>query len=174
MLKTEKEDLIRGLEVLLRDARGIVLADFQGMTVERISELRKRCRQANVQFRVAKNTLLRRAAETTGHAAMLSHVKGPTAIAISTVDEVAPARVLVAFHGEFASPVIKGGFVSGKAYDDAQVKALSMLPPKEIILGSLLRALQWPVTQFASVLVAPVRDLASVLDQVAKQKAKAA
>jgi large subunit ribosomal protein L10 len=174
MLKSEKETMIRSLEDLLRDARGIVLADFQGMTVARVSELRKRCRESNIQFRVAKNTLLRRAAEATGHAAMLPHIKGPTAIAMSTVDEVAPARVLVAFHSEFQSPVIRGGFVSGAAYDDKQVKALSQLPPKEIILGSLLRALQSPITQFASVLIAPVRDLARVLDQVAKQKGNAA
>jgi large subunit ribosomal protein L10 len=174
MLKTEKETLIKGLEDLLRDARGIVLADFQGMTVARVSELRRRCREADVHFRVAKNTLLRRAAEATGHAAMLPHIKGPTAIATSAVDEVAPARVLVGFHAEFASPVIRGGFVSGKAYDDKQVKALSQLPPKEIIMGGLLRALQWPLKQFASVLVAPVRNLASVLDQVAKQKGNAA
>jgi large subunit ribosomal protein L10 len=174
MLKSEKETMIKGLEDLLRDARGIVLADFQGMTVARISELRKRCREADIQFRVAKNTLLRRAADATGHSAMLPHIKGPTAVATSATDEVAPARVLVGFFGEFQSPVIRGGFVSGKAYDDAQVKALSKLPPKEVILSSLVYALQSPVTQFASVLIAPVRDLARVLDQVAKQKETAA
>jgi large subunit ribosomal protein L10 len=173
MKKTEKEAAIKGMEGVLADARSIYLADFQGMTVEVISELRKRCRKANVRFQVGKNTLFARAAQATGHEALLPHLNGPTALATSATDEVAPARVLADFLNEFKSPQIKGGLVAGKFYDEQQVKALAKLPPKEIILGSFLRVLQAPLSQFASVLHAPLRNLASVLDQVAKQKGAA-
>ncbi|MBM3318431.1 MAG: 50S ribosomal protein L10 [Candidatus Eisenbacteria bacterium] len=174
MQKTDKEEAVKYLEHVFENARGIYLADFQGMTVEVISELRRRCRGAEVHFQVAKNTLLRRAADSTGNGALTPHLHGPTAIAVSTRDEVEPARVLISFQGEFSKPQIKGGYVAGKFYDAEQVKELSRLPSKDVLLGSLLSVLQAPLSQFCSVLQAPVRDLARILDQVAKQKESAA
>lgn len=172
--KTEKEKLVKDLEHVFQNARGVYLADFQGMTVEVVSELRRRCRGADVHFQVAKNTLLKRAADATGYGDLHPHLHGPTAIAVSRTDEVAPARLLAAFQAEFKSPRIKGGFLSGRFYDDAQVQALSRLPSKEILLGNLLRVMQAPLGQFCSVLQAPLRNLANVLDQLAKQKGSAA
>jgi len=174
MLRNEKVKKVSELEEVLGAAKGIYLADFEGMSVEVISELRKRCREADVRFEVVKNTLLRRAATDTGRDGMLPYVVGTTALATSVVDEIAPARVLVDFGQEFKRPRVKGGLVEGSAFDEEQVKSLARLPSKEVLLGNFLRALQATLTNFASVLQAPLRDLARVLDQVSKQKEGAA
>lgn len=170
MIRTEKQEKVRELTEVIGAAKGIALADFHGMTVERISELRRRCRKANLRMEVAKNTLLRRAATEAGCEALLPFLKGETAIVTSAEDEITPARVLTDFLREFKTPRVKGGVIEGKGYDEKGVQAVASLPPREVLLGQLLRALQGSLTNFVSVLQAPVRNLASVLDQVAKQK----
>jgi large subunit ribosomal protein L10 len=170
MIRPEKQEKVRELSEMLGSAKGICLADFHGMTVARISELRRRCRKADLRMEVAKNTLLRRAATEVGREAMIPFLKGETAVVTSVDDEVAPARVLFDFLREFKSPRIKGGVIEGRAFDEAGAQMVATLPPREVLLGMLLRALQGTLTSFASVLQAPVRNLANVLDQVAKQK----
>ncbi|MFH1143200.1 MAG: 50S ribosomal protein L10 [Candidatus Eisenbacteria bacterium] len=173
-IRPEKVQQIARIQEILGGAKSVYLADFQGMTVEVISELRKRCRDANVQFEVVKNTMLRRAAAEAGREITLPELHGPTAIATSTVDEIAPARVLTEFLKQFKTPRLKGAVVDGRAYSEGEVTELANLPSREVLLGNLLRAMQGTLTGFASVLVAPVRDLACVLEQVAKGKGKAA
>jgi large subunit ribosomal protein L10 len=170
MIRTEKQEKVRELTEVIGAAKGIALADFHGMTVERISELRRRCRKANLRMEVAKNTLLRRAATEAGCEALLPFLEGETAIVTSAEDEITPARVLTDFLREFKTPRVKGGVIEGRGYDEKGVQAVASLPPREVLLGQLLRALQGSLTNFVSVLQAPVRNLASVLDQVAKQK----
>jgi large subunit ribosomal protein L10 len=173
MLRTEKETKVRNLEVVLERARGIYLADFKGMSVEVISELRKRCRESEVRFEVVKNTLLRRAATAAGQKDLLGFVAGPTAIATSEADEIAPARILMGFQREFKLPEIKGGLVEGRIHDAEQVKELANLPSHEQLLSILLSTLQGTLTGFARVLRAPLCDLARALDRVAEQKGPA-
>ena len=170
MMRTEKAGKIKNLEEVLRSAKGIYIADFRGMTVEVISELRKKCRESGVRFEVTKNTLLRRAAKATGNEAILPFVDGPTAMATSVEDEVAPARVLVDFLKQFKAPQLKGGVIDGKALDEAQIKVVSWLPTKDVLLGHLMRTLQSPLSNLASALAAPLRDLVGVLNEVAKKK----
>jgi len=174
MAKLDKQGTVDRLKDRITRAKGVYLADFQGMTVEVISELRKRCRQADVRFEVVKNTLLRRAAAELGQGAALPELHGPTAIATSTVDEIAPARVLTDFVRQFKTPRLKGAMVEGRGFNEAEAAELANLPPREVILGNLLRAMQGTLTGFATVLVAPVRDLARVLDEVAKRRERAA
>ena len=174
MTREEKAAKVKEIEEVLSGAKGIYLADFRSMTVEAMTELRKRCRESEIRFEVVKNTLLRRAAESTGNAGLVGMADGPTAIATSEVDEIAPARVLREFLKEFKLPVMKGGVVGERAYDGKQVRELAKLPSREVILGNLLRVLQAPLSGFASVLQAPLRNLANVLEQVSKQKESAA
>ena len=171
MIRTEKVQKVQELTEVLGKAKGICLADFEGMTVATVSELRRRARKANVRIEVAKNTLLRRAATEAGREAMLPFLKGETAIVTSAEDQIAPARVLIDFQREFKGiPRVKGGVIEGRAYNEAGVQTVAALPPREVLLGQLLRALQGGLTNLVSVLQAPLRELANVLDQVAKQK----
>ena len=170
MIRTEKQEKVRELTEVLGAAKGICLADFHGMTVERISELRRRCRKANLRMEVAKNTLLRRAATEAGCEAMVPFLKGETAVVTSAEDQIVAARVLIDFIREFKTPRVKGGVIEGRAYDEAGVQMVASLPPREVLLAQLLRALQGSLTNFVSVLQAPLRNLANALDQVAKQK----
>ncbi len=174
MMRTEKVEAIVGLERVLRDAKSIYLADFQGMTVEVLSELRKRCRKANVRVEVVKNTLLRRAAESVGVSTLTPALKGPTALVTSTVDEVAPAKVLIDFAKDFKAPSVKLGVIGAKTLDPAEVKVISALPPKDALLGQLAGVLQAPLQNLASAITSPLRDLAGVLNALAEKKGSAA
>ena len=170
MTREEKAKKIAELEEVFRNARGVYVADYKGMTVEVISEMRNRCRKENVRVEVAKNTLLRRAAQSTGNEAIIPELVGPTALVTSAVDEVAPARVLVNFAKEFKFPEIRAGLIDGKALNAEEVEQISSLPSKDELIGLFARLMQTPLTNFASAITSPLRDLASVLGELAKQK----
>ncbi len=170
MTRTEKIEKVKELEEVLRNAKGTYLADLQGMTVEVVTEMRKRCREGDVRVEVAKNTLLRRAAEATGNEALLSELVGPTALVTSAVDEVAPARVLIDFMKEFKAPTVRVGLIDGKLLDGEEVKTIAALPPKDVLLGMLMRTMQAPLSNLVSALTSPLRDLVGVLNAVAEQK----
>jgi len=174
MMRTEKIESIASLEKVLREAKSVYLADFQGMTVQVLSELRKRCRKSDVQIEVVKNTLLRRAAAATGYEELAPLLKGPTALVTSRVDEVVPAKVLVDFAKEFKAPALKLGVVGGRTLSAAEAKEISALPPKDVLLGYLMGVLQTPLQNLASAVTSPLRDLAGVLNALAEKKGSAA
>jgi len=174
MLRTEKVELVEKFEKVLSEAKGVYLADFTGMSVEVISELRKRCRESNVQFEVVKNTLMRRAAKTVGRENLIPYLVGPTGVATSAEDEVTPAKILVDFQKEFKSPEIKCGLIGENALTEADVKAVSSLPSKDVLLGMFMRTIQSPLSDFASAIQSPLRDLVGVLNALAEEKEKTA
>ncbi len=174
MMRTEKVELVEKFENVLAEAKGVYLADFTGMSVEVISELRKRCRESNVQFEVVKNTLMRRAAKTTGKEDIIPYLVGPTGVATSAEDEVIPAKILVDFLKEFKSPEIKGGMIGTNVLTEAEVMAVSALPSKDILLGMFMRTIQSPLSDFASAITSPLRDLVGVLNALAEEKEKTA
>jgi large subunit ribosomal protein L10 len=174
-MRSEKVALVEEMETKLRDARGVYVADFTGMTVATISELRNRCRAQNIEFRVIKNTLARRALHEDLRGPFDPYLTGPTALAISMIDEVAPARVLTTFAKEFAAqPRIKAGLVGGRVYTEADVKVLASLPSKDVLLSQLVGGLKSPVQKLHSALSSPLRNLATVLKQVSEKPAGAA
>ena len=172
-MRPEKVELVNAMEAKLKDAKGVCLADFTGMTVERLSDLRVRCRTAGVEFKVIKNTLTRRALAEELRTPMDPYLVGPTAVVLSLTDEVAPARVLADFAKQFQSPRIKAGLVAGRVYNEAAINELATLPPREVLLARLLGGLKSPLQNLHSVLSSPIRSLATALKQVA-DKAPAA
>jgi len=173
MPKPEKIALVEEIAEKLENANSVILCDFKGINVEEISELRRRCRESGVTFRVIKNTLLTRAAEKAGIEGLDEYFAGPTALAYSE-DFSVPAKVLKEFQKEFQKLTMKAGYVDGQVIDESGVKALADLPGREELLGMVAGVLQAPISGLARVLNANIQGFANVIDQLAKQKGEAA
>ena len=130
-------------------AASVVVVDYRGLTVSQVTELRKQLREAGVEFKVYKNTLTRRAAETAGVEAINEFLTGPNAIAFSNEDVVAPAKIINEFAKKNEALEIKAGIIEGTIASVEDVKALAELPSREGLLSMLLSVLQAPVRNFA-------------------------
>src|SRR3712207_3967618 len=169
MNREEKARVIAALAEKLR-ARSAVLVDYQGMNVARSTDLRRRSREAGVEFVVAKNTLTKRAADEAGVEGLSEYLVGPTALAFSD-DPVASAKLMAEFAEGVESFALKGGLLEdGRVLNEADVVALSKLPGRDVLLAQLLGAIQSPIVGLITVLNAPLRNLAVVLNQVAEKK----
>ncbi|MED4600372.1 50S ribosomal protein L10 [Paenibacillus validus] len=126
-----------------------IVADYRGLNVAQVTELRKQLREAGIEFQVLKNTLVRRATATAELTELDSFLSGPTAIAFSKDDIIAPAKILTDFAKKNDKLEVKAGVVEGKVVDFNQIKALAELPSREGLLSMLLSVLQAPVRNFA-------------------------
>ena len=168
--KTQKTGEVEQLTKLLSAAKGIYLTDFTHMTVESITSLRRQCRDADVTYRVVKNSLVERALGDAGIEGLRSFCDGPTALAVSSVDELAPARVIVDFRKKHELPQVKVGVLEGNIYDAAQVEKLASLPPKPQLIAQFMAVAQGPMRGFAVVLQATIRQLVYALNAVAEKR----
>lgn len=170
MLKSEKERVVAELTDRLRDTDNLLVADYRGLTMTQIDELRTELLQHGARFRVVKNTLTRRAAEAAGADALLALLDGPTAIAFLEADgdPVAVAKALsdVARTGRVL--VIRGGILDGAAITGDEVEELAKLPPADVLRAQLVGALAGPL-QVVGVFAAPMRDFVGVLDARVRQ-----
>ena len=141
-----------------------------GLDVTTINTLRRKLRDADIDYQVAKNTLLVRASEGTDVAAIKEHFVGPSAIAISYGDPVAPAKVLVEFAKENQKLGIKAGVMGKRMLDAAAIKSLASLPSREILLGQVLSAMNGVPTAFVRVLNGVTRNFLNVLTAIRDQK----
>ena len=148
----------------------IVLTDYKGLDVTSINELRRKLREANIEYQVVKNTLLVRAAEDTEVALIKDHFKGPSAVAISYDDPVAPAKVLTQFAKDNDKLEIKVGVLNGKVLDAQAIKALALLPSREVMLAQLLATLNAVPSSFVRVLAEVPRSMVNVLTAIKDQK----
>ena len=130
-------------------AASVVVVDYRGLTVGQVTELRKQLREAGVEYKVYKNTLTRRAAEAAGLEGINEFLTGPNAIAFSTEDVVAPAKIINEFAKKNEALEIKAGIIEGTIASVEDVKALAELPSREGLLSMLLSVLQAPVRNFA-------------------------
>ncbi|SCW73312.1 large subunit ribosomal protein L10 [Paenibacillus tianmuensis] len=126
-----------------------IVADYRGLNVKQVTELRKQLREAGVEFQVLKNTLIRRATATAELSDLNEYLTGPTAIAFSKDDIITPAKILTEFAKKNDQLSVKAGVVEGKVVDFNQIKALAELPSREGLLSMLLSVLQAPVRNFA-------------------------
>lgn len=154
-------------------AKVVIVTDYKGMDVAATNQLRRKLREAGIEYRVAKNSLLARASKDTGVEAIRDQFKGPNAIALSYDDPVAPAKVLTEFMKANAKLEIKVGVLNGRALNLEDIKALSALPSREVLLSQVLSVMNAVPTSFVRVLSGvPVKFL-NVL-QAIKEKKEAA
>ena len=170
MSTPQKEAILRDTQQRITDVRGLYLADFTGMTVLSLSLLRKRCREQGVQFRVIKNTLIKRAFHERGIRELDDHLVGPTGLVFSPVNEMAPAKILSDFAKEFEKPALKAAYVGGHLYGPDGIKVLAQLPPREVLLGQFIGALRSPLQGFVGVLSSSLRQMVGVIDAIGKKK----
>ncbi|QAY67847.1 50S ribosomal protein L10 [Paenibacillus protaetiae] len=144
-----KQQAVEEITSKLRESSSTVVADYRGLNVAQVTELRKQLREAGVEFQVLKNSLVRRASEAAELSGLNEILTGPTAIAFSKEDAVAPAKILNDFAKKNEALKLKGGVVEGQVVDLAQIKALAELPSREGLLSMLLSVLQAPMRNFA-------------------------
>ncbi|TCT21065.1 LSU ribosomal protein L10P [Melghiribacillus thermohalophilus] len=144
-----KKQMVTEIAEKLQNSKSTILVDYRGLNVEEVTELRKQLREAGVDFKVYKNTMTRRAAEKADLTELNDILTGPTAIAFSDEDVVAPAKVLNNFAKDHEALEIKGGVIEGNIASLEQIKELADLPSYEGLLSMLLSVLQAPVRNFA-------------------------
>lgn len=145
----EKQQVVEVVTEKLKTSASTIVADYRGLNVAEITELRKQLREAGIEYSVIKNTLLRRASEGAELAGLEAYLTGPTAVAFSKEDPVAAAKILVDFAKKNENLEVKGGVVDGQVFNQAQIKELASLPSKDGMLSMLLSVLQAPVRNFA-------------------------
>jgi len=148
----------------------VVVADYKGLDVSSMNALRRKLREEDIEFQVAKNTLLIRAAKDTEVALIEDYFKGPSAVALSYTDPVAPAKILAQFAKDNQKLEIKGGVLKNKVLDVDAIKALAKLPSREVLLGQLLSVLNEVPTAFVRTIAEIPRSLLNVLTAIRDQK----
>ena len=153
MAKVElKKPIVDEISEVIKDAQGLVLVDYRGLTVEQDTILRKQLREAGITYKVFKNTMMNFAFKGTDFEALSSHLEGPSAIAVSKDDATAPARVIVKFAKDAPQLELKAGVVEGVLYDAKGIAEIAKIPSREELLSKLLGSLQSPISNLARVL----------------------
>jgi len=171
MLKEQQHRVVEQLTERLRDTETLMVADYRGLTMPEIDELRSKLLEAGARFTVVKNTLTRRAAEAAGRQEVLELIDGPTAIAFldSEGDPAAVAKILNDTARTNDVLVIRGGLLEGTVVGDVEIKRLATLPSAEVLRAQLVGAVAAPLTTVVGLFAAPLRDLVGVIDARIRQ-----
>src|SRR5947208_6745389 len=166
MKRDQKQQVVEELTARLKAADTLLVADYRGLTMPQIDELRSRLLESGARFTVVKNTLTRRAAEAAGTEALLTLLDGPSAIAFLETDGdmVAAAKALADSARETNVLEIRGGIMQGRAVTAAEVQTLASLPPEEVLRGQVLGAIVAPLTALAGLLSAPLQNLVGLIE----------
>lgn len=171
MLRSQKEQVVEELAERLRSTQTLMVADYRGLSMPEIEELRTRLFEAGARFTVVKNSLTRLAAESAGTTEVLELIEGPTAIAFLEADSdpAAVAKVLNETARAHDVLVIRGGLLDGAVVGDAEIKRLATLPPADVLRAQLAGVVVAPLTTVVGLFAAPLRDLVGVLDARIRQ-----
>jgi large subunit ribosomal protein L10 len=166
MRRDQKQQVVEELTARLKAADTLLVADYRGLTMPQIDELRTRLLESGARFTVVKNTLTRRAAEAAGTEGLLTLLDGPSAIAFLEADGdmVATAKALADAARETNVLEIRGGIMQGRTVTAAEVETLAKLPPAEVLRGQVLGAIVAPLTALAGLLSAPLQNLHGLID----------
>lgn len=166
MKKVDKERVVAELTERLKTSETLLVADYRGLTMPQIDELRSRLLETGARFTVVKNTLTRRAAEAAGADALLALLEGPSAIAFLEADGdmVAAAKALADMARDSKVLVIRGGIMQGRSVTAEEVETLAKLPPIDVLRGQVLGAIVAPLTAFLGLVAAPLQNLHGLID----------
>ena len=152
----QKQQLVNELAEQIKNAKSGVIVDYCGITVEKDTALRAELRKSGVDYKVIKNTYIRKAAEIAGIEGFDPYLEGMTAFAISNDDPLAPAKILCKFADENETFKIKVGMMDGAVMNESEIKELAKIPSKEILIGKILGSIQSPLYGLAYVLQAKI------------------
>jgi large subunit ribosomal protein L10 len=171
MARPEKEAVVKELTEKFSSAKSLVIADYLGLNVAEMTELRSKLREAGVEFKVVKNTLATIAANDVDMEEVTEYFSGPTAIAFGEEDAVSPAKVLVDFAKDHEILEIKAGFLNGEIINKDKVEALAKIPSREELLAKAFAGMKAPLSGLVNVLQGNIRGLVQVLNQIKEEKA---
>lgn len=174
-ITVEKQTVVAGMKDKLAATKGAVLINYRGLTVAQDTKLRRKFREGGVEYKVVKNTLTRIAANEIGIQGLDSYLEGPTAMAFSATDPVAPAKIISDFikESKLQNIEVKAGLVEGKVITADGVKALANLPPREVLIAQVLAGFQTPIVGIVNVLQGTIRNAVYVIEAIRKQKESA-
>lgn len=144
-----KKEVVAEITEKFQKSTAAILVDYRGLKVEELTELRKQFREAGVEYKVYKNTLMRMAAKNAGMEELVESLVGPNAVAFSYDDPIAPARIADNFAKDHKKLELKVGVVEGAFYNEDQIKELASIPAREVLIAKLLGSLKAPVSNFA-------------------------
>lgn len=169
-LLQSKIALVDEIKEKIEKSQSIILVNNHGLTVEEVTKLRKELREHGVDYKVYKNTMLKRAFDATGNESANDLLVGPTVVAFGIEDAVQPAKILNDFAEDNDRLEIKGGLLDGRVVSVDEVKALAKLPSREVLIAHLLGSLNAPIQGLATVLSGNIRGLAVALNQIREKK----
>lgn len=170
MATQQKIDLVDAYSEKFKEAKGVYLANFSGMDVQTVTEVRKKFRESEIEYKVLKNRLAKISLNNAGISELDEYLKGVTAFIIDYNDPVSPAKILKEFNKKKEILQLKAVYVEGKVLSADEAKRLADLPTREVLLGQFVGMLQAPMTKLAGTLQASMQKLARTLDAVKDSK----
>jgi len=169
--KDSKKEILRDLIAKLKESKGVVLTDYQGMNVSQISRLRNELNEKKVEFKVVKNTLMEKASEKLNVEDLTKDLIGCTAIAFSCDDGVAPARLLKEYFKKNKIGLkFKSGLIDGRVFSPEKIMEIASLPLKDVLIAQMINGVKSPLHSLVFILQGPLRGLIYTLEAVKKQK----
>jgi large subunit ribosomal protein L10 len=172
MLRSQKEKIIEDLKEKISRAQGMYFADFTGITVEEVNNLRNEFYKEGIDYHVVKNTLALKALESvTGYDKVYNKLVGPTAIAFGYGDPVLPAKIIKKFSDKTKKLTVKACVIEKQVFEGSELSTIASMPSRPEIISAILGSIQAPMTGIVGALNAVVRDLVYVIDAIEKKKA---
>jgi len=172
MLRVDKEKTVNELKEKLGKSKSLFLADFTGLKVSEISQLRRNFRENKAEFRVAKNTLFRLAAKQAGIDTILNYLDGPVGIVFGYDDPTVLAKLLHESIKKIEKPKIKIFLIEGKLYSGTEIRKLALIPPRDLLLAQIIANMNAPIANLIATLDGTIREFVATVDGIANAKAK--
>ena len=170
MATQQKIDIVEAYTEKFKEAKGVYLADFKGIDVQTVTEVRKKFRESEIEYKVLKNRLARISLANAGISELDEHLKGVTAFIIDYNDPVSPAKIIKEFNKKNEILRVKAVYVEGKVLSSEEAKRLADLPSREVLLSQFVGVLQAPMTKLAATLQASMQKMVRTLDAVKDSK----